>query len=518
MRKFVFLFILIAGCSAQIPRWFGQSKLPEYSATNYYTGVGEGNTFADAQSDAQAAIASQLRVTIESTVETFVQELETDDRATYVEMFKKTTKSAVNETINGIEIVKTEKVGNRYYVFAALNKTRFLAGLEAELDQLLEQVSKLVRDARNSIKEGKIFVALENYAEAQEYVVQFYTKKAFYDALSPVPFFMIETITLSDTVSEIRLILSGVNIEVIGGDKQSAKAGTLLRDPIVFEVTYMEAGTEKKIPIPNMPITIKYEDGTVIERGSTNQEGQLETYVTALPITSKYGKVYARPNLVQLPPVYKKYLKKAEGSARYSTLEVTPIAFTLTIRDEMGHRLPKVEHKIARSIEKLGHIISDNAEVALDGSVSIIETKGVEGSGGLQHLVTSELSLLMVLKSTGDEVASFTANGNGLSQKSEKEAIEASYRKLNIKKKELAEMLSRAEDELKRVFEQKSAEYLKNSKILYAQGNLREAIKTLALVTHGDAQVDEATKLIKTIKAELNKVAEDRIRREREKK
>lgn len=517
--RFTFLIMLIGVCFAQkTPGWFGQNELPGYPVKYNYTGVGEGTTFAAAQSNAQAAIASQLRVTVGSTVETFVQDMETDDRSAYLEVFRQSTKSTVNETVKGIEIVRNQKVKNSYYVFAVLNKARFLAGLKVELDQLWGRTIKLVRDARNYVNEGRIFVALENYTDAQEFVVPFYTKKAFYDALSPVPFFISETVTISDMVSEIRGILTGVNIEVVSGNKQSAKAGTLLREPVTFHVYYKKAGTDKKISIPNMPLTVKYEDGTVIERGSTNQNGIVETYVTAIPITTKYGKVYARPNLVRLPSVYKKHLKKAEGVSTYSIVDNVPIAFSLIIHDEGGSRLPKVENKITKSIEKLGYTISENSELTLDGTVDVISEKEVEGTKGIQYMVTSELSMFMIVKSTQEKVASFTSEGKGLSPKNQQKAIEASHRKLNIKKKNLAGMLSEAEEQLERVFELKAVENLNKGKTLYDQGKLTESIGSLALVTHGEEHVKEASGLIKTIKEEINRKEAARIKRIQEEK
>ena len=247
--KTTFLSLLVGLCFGQGPNWYRLAEVPGYPTSQYYVGVGQGTTSEEAQANSQASIASQLSVTVESTVETLVQEIEHDDRSDYLEIFRKSTKSTVNATVTGIEIVKTKKSGKVFYVFAVLNKAKFLAGLKVELDQLWSQTMKLVQDARNYLTEGKIFIALENYTDAQEIVVPFYTKKAFYDAVSPVPFFIPETITVPGIASEIRGVLTGVNIEVNAGDKQSARTGTLLRDPVIFSVYYKPTGTKKHIPI-----------------------------------------------------------------------------------------------------------------------------------------------------------------------------------------------------------------------------------------------------------------------------
>lgn len=444
--RIAFLAVLLGISFGQTPKWYINNQLSGYPSSQYFTGVGEGPTFEDAQSIAQAAIGAQLRVAVESTVETFVQEMDSDDKSEYLEVFNKATRSTVDETITGIEVVKQKKVKKIFYVFAALNKDQFLSGVKVELDQLWGKTSKLIQDARNYANQGKIFVALENYTDAQEFVVPFYTQKAFYDALSPTPYITGETVTVSQLTSEIRGILSGVNIRVITGDNQSAKAGTELESPISFYTYYQKGGSGKEIPIPNMPLIIKYEDGTIVERVSTDQDGNVETHVTAFPFSGNHGKVFARPNLVRLPDLYKKYLKNAEGVMSYSLLGGSALSFSIVIKDERGKRLPKVEGKLAKSIQKLGYVISDNAELSLKGTVEKVTEKEIEGKSGTQYMVTSELSVFVVVKSTGDQIASYSGTGKGLSSKNVQKALVASYKKLNIKKKDLAGMLSKAEE------------------------------------------------------------------------
>ena len=511
--KTTFLSLLVGLCFGQGPNWYRLAEVPGYPTSQYYVGVGQGTTSEEAQANSQASIASQLSVTVESTVETLVQEIEHDDRSDYLEIFRKSTKSTVNATVTGIEIVKTKKSGKVFYVFAVLNKAKFLAGLKVELDQLWSQTMKLVQDARNYLTEGKIFIALENYTDAQEIVVPFYTKKAFYDALSPVPFFIPETITVPGVASEIRGVLTGVNIEVNAGDKQSARTGTLLRDPVIFSVYYKPTGTKKHIPIPQMPLTIKSEDKTILARGSTDKLGNLEAYITAIPVSARYGKIYARPNLFRLPGLYNKYLKNAEGTATYSITEQTPLAFRLIIKDEKGARLPKVETDLTKSIQKLGHSVSDKGELTLEGSVSTIDEKEIEGISGPQYMVTSELSILMIVNASGEKVANFTATGKGLSPKNQKKALAASLRKLKLRKKDLANMLSQAESHLQRVFEKQAAKHLEQGKSYYKQGKLREALGSLAMVNHGDANIKAALRLIGKIKEEINKAEIERIER-----
>ena len=444
--RMIFLTILLGVSFGAIPKWYVNNELAGYPSSQYYIGVSEGSTAEEAQANAQAVIAAQLSVTVESTVQSFIEELNSDDQSFLTEGFKRATTSTVNETVTGIEVVKQKKAKKVYYVFSALDKSKFLAGLTAELDQLWKSMEALVEDARSQVSKGNIFTALENYTDAQEFVLPFYTKKAFHDALSDFPYVITENFTLAKLVSEIRGILAGVTVEVVSGDRQSADTGKGLEEAINFHVYYQSSTSDQQISIPNMPMVIKYEDGTVAERGVTDIEGNIETDVTAVPFSGKNGKIYARPNLVRLPDLYRTYLKNTEGVATYSLGEMVPVRFALQIRDEAGKRLPKVEAKLTKSIEKNGGIISADASIMLKGTVDVVSEKEVEGKNGVQYMVSSELSLFMIVNATGENVASFSGRGKGVSSKNYTKARAASFQKISIKKKELAEMLSTAGD------------------------------------------------------------------------
>ena len=498
------------------PTWFATGKLPQYSIRYNYVGVGEGTTFSAAQSAAQVAIAAQLEVTVASTIEMHTTAIETENSSYFRDTFKQSTESTINQSVKGIEVVKKQKSNGKYYVFAVLNKTQYMNSLKVELDQLWAKISSYVIDARGFTKEGRIFPALENYMDVQEFIPGFYTKKAFYDALSSIPFRISQDITMGNVLTEMRDILSGVKIEIESGNKQSALIGGPLPNPIVFNVYLKQK--KNKITIPGMPLIIKYEDGKVVERVTTDEDGNIESYVTANPTGKKGGKVFARPNLTGLPAFYKGYLKNAEASATYKITDSPPIAFTLTVVDEGGTRLNKVEDKLTKSIEKMGYSVGPDAELALDGNVTIIDEKEVDGKSGRQYLVTAELDMFMVVKMNGEKVASFDAKGKGLSKKNIKDANKKAFQKLKLSKKNLAGMLSEADEELKRIFKKKSAEKLQEGKGLYAQGKLKKAIVPLTKVTHDEGQVEEAIQLIGDIKAEINRIESERLARIKEAK
>ena len=145
--------------------------------------------------------------------------------------------------------------------------------------------------------------------------------------------------------------------------------------------------------------------------------------------------------------------------------------------------------------------------------MTVIDEKEVDGKSGRQYLVTAELDMFMVVKMNGEKVASFDAQGKGLSKKDIEDANKKAFQKLKLSKKNLAGMLSEADEELKRVLKKKSAENLHQGKALFDQGKFQKSIVPLTKVTHDEGQVEEAIKLIGESKAEINKAASERLAR-----
>ena len=125
------------------------------------------------------------------------------------------------------------------------------------------------------------------------------------------------------------------------------------------------------------------------------------------------------------------------GKKKFMGREYMGISRITYIVDENGTRLDKVEAKLTKSIEKMGYSVGPDAELALDGKVTIIDEKEVDGKSGRQYLVTAELDMFMVVKMNGEKVASFDAKGKGLSKKDIKDANKKAFQKLKLSKKNL---------------------------------------------------------------------------------
>ena len=504
------VFFTACGLIAQ-PKWFGE-ELSAYPTSGYFIGEGVGSDYSEALANAQTEIASQIRVGIESQLTLSISEVSDNDKSELRESFDSEIKTSINETIQGIVIVKKEKKKQQYYVAAALDKEKYLAGLRVEIDQLWNQINRLITDARGFENNGKLFSALDNYSDAMPYISPFYVKKSFYDSLSDIPYMIAEFITVDGIISEIRKLINKIDLKIVEGNNQTGRSASFLQKPIIIEAKF----GKKDYPISSLPLKIEYDDGST-DKIITDESGRSAVWAMAFCGDANKGKVQIQLDHYKFPSVYKKYFVNVNTQSKYNCTEKMPISFSVYVEDEEKNRLEKVEQKLTKSLEKIGYTVFNDAELALNGSVSVIEENEIQGKSGPMVQLKAELSLLMILKSTNETVGSFTSNFVGLG-KNKNKSLEKAYNKMKIKDKDLTKALSSSEEILRNVLTKKSIQFLEEGQKLYQQTKLDDAIGILAQVSYGDEQINEAQKLIASIKKEQEEKLAEQIRLETEEK
>ena len=504
------VFFTACGLIAQ-PKWFGK-ELPAYPSSNYFIGEGIGADYSEALANAQTEIASQIRIGIESQLTLSVSEVSDNDKSELKESFDSEIKTSVNETIQGIIIVKKEKKKQKYYVAATLDKEKYLAGLRVEIDQFWNQIYHLIIDARGFENKGKLFSALDNYSDAMPYLPPFYVKKSFYDSLSDIPYMIAEFITVDGIISEIRKLINKIDLKIVEGGNQTGRSGSILPKPIVIEAKF----SKRDYPIPGLPLKVEYDDGST-EKMITDESGKVEIWPMAYCGDANKGEVQILLDHYKFPSVYKKYFINVNIQSKYNCTDKVPISFSVYVEDEEKNRLEKVEKKLTKSLEKIGYTVLKDADLRLNGSVAVIEENEIQGKSGPMVQLKAELSLLMVAISTGETVGSFTSNFVGLGENRDK-SLEKAYNKMKIKDKELTKALSSSEKILRNILTEKSIQSFEEGQKLYQQTKLDEAISALAQVSYGDEQIKEAKTLIELIKKEQEEKRAEQIRLETEEK
>lgn len=449
-RVFLFLFIMLS-CSlfAQVPDWYTTGELPHYSRDDYFIGLGEGASFEDAQSDAQAAIAAQLRVTIESTVEVFTRESRAGDDIDFTEDVTQSTTATVEETVQGVEIIEQEQAGNRYYVFAVLHKMTFFNGLKMELQDLGLQIEKGLERAREDIRDGQVFTSLENYADVYSNTLLYYTKKGFLDSLAGPAFSQEATVSPAEVIGEIRRVLSALEVDILSGNNQRAELGEYLPEPIEV-IAYYNDPDGSRIPVSNMRFIIRGPDNAILDRVTANSRGVAEVHITATPDRGNRGRIKAELDMRNLSSTLRGFMRRAEVTARYEVEQSGSVAVRLSIETEDGRPLPRLEQSISRLLTDLGFRVSNDGPLLIEGVVRKADEQEIDGYFGTQYLVNVELVMELFIADTGEVISTAYFDGAGMSTDSSDAALQAAYDRVTLGRRELTDFMSGAKAELQR--------------------------------------------------------------------
>lgn len=442
---FLIIFLMFVTTSmAQVPKWAITNKHDKYPPKKYFIGVGIAEDKSQAIERARADIGAQIRVRIESELVTMESEFHESDRVYMTSEVKSETKSIVSETIAGIEVAEVKKAKGKYYVLAVLSKSKYLSGLEVEMSEILAETEQLVESARTLSKEGKIFNAAENFIDAQSIIPEFCTKSALYTALSGKKYPVFEQLTGPGILAEMRETLSRIHLKYVSGNKQSGSSGAYLSELLMVKVTAVtESGEE--IGVGKFPLIAKYENGDLIAKKETGDDGLAVFKVLAVPTDNvgSNGTVIIRLNLIRLPEVFKRSLTSSEVYFHYA-VKTEALSFTIHVLDKNGIENYNVEKKIAALVTENGYSVSEDAQFILKGMVSVSNEKVLDIPSGKQYYIESSLKLQLVDSSNDNIVSSFQAKGKGLDVGSSTNAIEKAQKNLKFSRKRFASFLQKA--------------------------------------------------------------------------
>jgi len=445
IRIFTLFFIGINILAfAQVPKWATTNSHKKYPSSKYLLGVGISTGKTEAIELARADVAKQIQVKIESELETIEQEISSGDRTKLSSEIISKTKSAVSETIAGIEIKETKFIKGKYYILAILNKQNYLAGIEQEMNNIVTETEKYIQNARKLAGSGNIFNALDSYISAQNIIPEFYVKRGLYTALTGRNYGGANTVSAAGILSEIRLVLSGINMKIIGGNNQSAPIGTSLKEPVIAKVFFVnDSGSE--IGIKWYPVIIKYANGETLSRLGSGEDGKINVNIIATPTgaSPRQGSVIFTLGLSNLPEIFRADLSKIQTSIVYNIL-TTDIAFSVRIAGASGKPLQNLTERISAWINENGFQTDQSANMIIVGKTLITNEKVISSPAGNQYFVEVEIQLTLINTDSNKQLASVSAKGKGLAVGSKESAFEKACNNINVSKSKFAAFLQAA--------------------------------------------------------------------------
>lgn len=445
--RFLLLTILFSSYVFSQPNWYKTQTHPKYPKEFYILGIGAAvgeDARETAKQNAIADVASQIKVQVQSEITSLEKERIINKESDYYSEFQQKSKTIVDEILTGCEIVEMDfdKKAKTWYALAVLDKQRYLASLEDEIENAWMQIKKLYEDAQSFIGAGKVLQAIQNLKDAQQKIYDIYSKQVFYNALSKIPYKPDVDLTASGIESEIRDLISRIKIEKVSGDNQVGRIGEELPEELVVKVFYQG---NVLVPIVNANVVFAYKTGEVIERTTTDEQGIAS--IKAIAMGKRANQIIASFSIPGLPSEYARIISQIKAEFTYTTsAEMTP-SVTVSLKGAKEDKLIfDVMKKLTQAIEKNGYKVEDEARFVVGGDIGSRVVSSVQGVGGMLYTVEAELNLFLKDLESGQIIGSMSVKSRAVG-KSERDAYEKALKGMKFSNKELVEMLSNAKIE-----------------------------------------------------------------------
>jgi len=501
LTVFTFLLLAVALLQAQ-PVWFTRPAAL-YNPADYITGVGEGNTHEEAYKNAILSIEQQLSILVKPSdnVEDGDPAQET---APYLAAYiYENSHKISDQQINKLEIRQRQQVGDTNYVLVVLLKHNVLSTIQRDINNLWARLQKDLQTAEQQKNDLQYINAIETYAKAQQVLFELCMRKLFHDNLATRPYLVDNALSETLVEAQVKDLISSVNFEVVSGNQQTTHKGTLLPQPITFYACAKKNG--KNVTLGKLPVSINYDNGSLIETGLTKPDGTYQVYAAGIPSSGDRGKITIQIDPHKFPGFFNRILRNKSVSAHFQTTETSALQASLTVIDLLGKPIAGVQPHIVNFLGTYNIRQSDRAPVYIRATADIFNKKTITDKWVVRNEVFVTIDLEIGIIITNEMLGTIRCTGEGVSERNEQEAINLAFMNININQREIAYMVEKAQRAITSFNQIVSNENLNRGKTLYVNGQYNEAIDTLLKVNVGEENITEAVTLLNIIKAYVRK-------------
>ncbi|MBP8116153.1 MAG: DUF4384 domain-containing protein [Nitrospira sp.] len=203
----------------------------------------------------------------------------------------------VHITVSGLEILQrhTDPCGPHYYALARLDRDQAVHAWHVDLKALDEQRGELSRQAATAQEQGEMLRALELWHQALEAdaTAEQLDRRLRYLAPQQVGGES-GAARVEQTRQRMTALLTSLKLVKVSGDRQRAKPGKPLPDPLTVQVVSTFQGQER--PLSEIPILFSFEvgQGEVASPLRTDSQGRAEAHVRGIEAGSGSAVVLAK--------------------------------------------------------------------------------------------------------------------------------------------------------------------------------------------------------------------------------
>jgi len=446
MNKILLFILLIITTQAlfSVPVWYA-NPMDYHDSGIYIVGIGEGRSYEEAMAIARAEMIKQISVNVNVDTEVIFQAIETERFAAYTEHINRNIQLSAEREILGMEVLRQERMNRRYYVMTGLNKQRLLRSIEIEMSDLWLRIQASFRNAERTISEGQLVLALGFYENAQNLLDRLYSEKIIYDSLSDIPANIQDLVSIDEVENRTSALINSMVFEVVSGDHQSARVGVALNEPVVFSASIPDA-RDRKIMLRNLPVLITSGDGTQIESGFTNENGEYTVYVAGNLNQGLRGRVIIQANLSRFPEMYHQMMRDIRGEAFFRPTALVPINVNLSVVDIEGNDVPSAFRQVSRLLSDKNVFHHDDASIIAKGTVSLRDSRLVSGAEGQLFFADVVIDIEFRERESGNIIGVLHGRGRGMHERSDAFAINNAYERISLDMNELNELIVKIED------------------------------------------------------------------------
>ncbi|HMA61307.1 MAG TPA: LPP20 family lipoprotein [bacterium] len=439
-RAIILLTVLSAVVFAKVPDWVTGEHY-KFPSQQYFTGVGIAETRDQAVERARADLIKQIKVTIESELTTEEREEATGKTREVSSSVVSKTKSSVDATVAGIEIGDLEESDNKFYALAVLNKNNYFQSIRSEIDRILEESDNLLTAARKNVKDGQILNAFENFKKASALVEDYAPKNELLVSLTGMNYREEEVISSPQVITEMRNIITKLDLEMLSGNSQTAASGQYLPEDVKIKVVYN--GDSGLVGVNNFPVLARYKNGDPIEEKRTQSDGSVGFRIKAVAtgMTGNNGSVEIQLAPDILPAEMRDMLSRSKVEVNYK-IETPDLKFALTNQGQSEYAA--LTGKIKNIVTSSGFEIDSQAPFLIKIDHEIVNEREISSPFGTQYLVEVDVNFNLLNKKSGDVLSSYSIQGKGLSKKSKSDARNIALQRIRIKRDEFVSFLNKA--------------------------------------------------------------------------
>ncbi|MBS4027492.1 MAG: LPP20 family lipoprotein [Ignavibacteriales bacterium] len=454
--SFVICIFFIGSANAQIPSWYLERKLPQYSLDEFWIGVGSAKgtdnvAMEQATNNARKDIAAQFKVSVSSRISTLQSEMRIGDKSTLSSSIENKTTSVIDAVeLVGLQTVKTEQLKNenQTYVLVALEKSVFRSYLKNALDMQVERVQSVLGTANAQASRAEVNAALNSYLATQSFTEEFFPDLFFYNGIADSFYRLPVELTSEEIDGKMKAYVSGISLSVIRGNKQSGETGKNL--PLPLETKAILKIDGKDVPLKGVNIHYKLGNLT-LEKVVTNDEGVARhTFLAQSEATSGgKGKVVAFVDIAGGGTSLRSFITKNTTCEFEFTLAQSAFLCAVEISGAGSLKIKDgLRKKIIQSLEKNGATITEDAPFLVKGTLALGNSSSTEGMGGILYTQEILLSIEISETKTNKIMGTLSVTAKGFSKNSA-EAVEKGISNIKVPSKELGEAMAKARDGVK---------------------------------------------------------------------